>query len=139
MIVLDTNVISELFKPTPDASVAIWIKQQPGTSVFTTAVTRGELFSGAHLMPDGRRKDNLLRGLNRLFDLAFQGRVLDFDSAAADAYARIVASRRAAGRRDDKPFDAMIAGIVRSHGATLATRNLRDFDHCGIALVDPWH
>lgn len=138
MIILDTNVISELFKPMPDAGVAAWLKKQPDSSLFTTTITRGELFFGVQLMPDGRRKDDLTRSLNRLFDLRLKGRVLSYDDDAADAYARIAAKRRASGKRDSKPFDTMIAGIARSRGAELATRNVGDFTDCDIVVIDPW-
>lgn len=137
MILLDTNVISELFKPKPEARVAAWIARRPAAALFTSAVTRGELFYGARRLPDGKRRDALLRGLNTLFNVTLGGRVLDYDSDAADAYADIAAARRASGR-PTSPFDAMIAGIARSRGARLATRNLRDFDDCGVVLIDPW-
>lgn len=138
MIVLDTNVISEVFHPTPSPKVLEWLQQQPDGEMFTTAVTRSELLYGAHILPEGRRKSALLGGLLRIFELRFPNRVLPFDEAAADAHAEIAAQRRAQGRPSSQA-DLMIAGIVRAHGATLATRNLRDFEGCGIALIDPWH
>lgn len=138
MIVLDTNVISEPFKPLPDAKVMDWLGQQAEDDVFTTTITRGELLFGAHILPQSRRQDVLLAGLLRIFDVRFPDRVLSYDSNAADAYAEIAAQRRAQGRPGSQS-DMMIAGIVRSHGATLATRNVRDFEGCGIALIDPWH
>jgi len=137
MIVLDTNVISELFKPTPDSGVVDWLAKQPPASLFTTTITRGELFYGAQRMPEGKRKDILLRGLTKLFDLQLSGRVLDYDSDAADAYAQIAAARRAQGKVGS-PFDTMIAGTARSRGADLTTRNVKDFADCGIVVIDPW-
>lgn len=137
MILLDTNVISELFRPTPNADVVDWMAGQPAAALFTSTITRGELFYGARRLPDGKRRDTLLRGLATLFNVRLSGRVLDYDSDAADAYADIAAARSASGR-PTSPFDAMIAGITRSRGARLATRNLKDFDGCGIALIDPW-
>ena len=138
MIVLDTNVISEVFTPVPNPRVVDWLQQQRDDEVFTTAITRGELLFGAHILPQGRRKDALLDGLLRIFTLRFPNRVLPYDEAAADAQAEIAAQRRTQGRPGSQ-LDLMIAGIVRSHGATLATRNLRDFEGCGITLIDPWH
>lgn len=138
MIVLDTNVISELFRPAPDQGVITWLQQQPDGEVFTTAITRGELLFGVHMLPQGRRRETLLAGLRLILQQRFPGRVLPYDGAAADAYAEVAAQRRTQGRPSSQS-DLMIAGIVRSHGATLATRNLRDFEGCGIALVDPWH
>lgn len=138
MVVLDTNVISELFKPTPDPKVMAWVGDLPGDGLFTTAVTRGELLFGLYCMPEGRRRSDLLQGLTRLFEQKLAGHVLAYDDAAADAHAVIAAARRARGRPVGQS-DMMIAGIARSRGATLATRNVRDFEGCDIPLVDPWH
>lgn len=138
MIVLDTNVISELFTPAPHPGVVKWVQEQAEDSVFTTAITRGELLFGVHILPAGRRKDVLRVGLLRILEVRFANRVLAYDSAAADAHAEIAAQRRVQGRPRGQS-DMMIAGIVRAHEATLATRNVRDFDDCGIALLDPWH
>lgn len=137
MIVLDTNVISEVFKPRPAPKVMAWLQQQDDGVVFTTAVTRGELMYGLNIMPNGKRRETLISGLQGILATRFAGRVLPYDEGAADAYASILASRRSAGRPTGAA-DAMIAGIARSRGATLATRNVRDFEDCGIALVDPW-
>lgn len=137
MIVLDTNVISELFKPTPNKVVIDWVARQPTATLFTTTITRGELRYGVRRLPEGQRRDALLQGLNRLFDVRLLGRVLDYDSDAADAYADIAVTRRASGRPISQS-DAMISGIARSRGADLATRNVRDFDNCGIVVIDPW-
>ncbi len=138
MIVLDTNVISEIFKPLPDPGVMAWLQQQLEDAVYTTAITRGELLYGVSIKPKGRQKDILLAGLTRIFVVRFPGRVLPYDSDAADAHAEFAAMRREQGRPVSQS-DAMIAGIVRSRGATLATRNVRDFEGCGIELIDPWN
>lgn len=137
MIVLDTNVISELFKPAPHARVLDWIDRQPGDVLFTTAITRGELLFGVRRLPEGRRRDDLMQGLARILDQRLAGRILPYDGNAADAYVEISVSRRAHGRLASQS-DEMIAGIVRSQDATLATRNTRDFKDCGITLIDPW-
>lgn len=137
MIVLDTNVISELFKPAPDSGVMAWVGSLPGSDLFTTAVTRGELLFGLHCMPAGRRRSDLLQQLTALFEQKLSGHVLPYDGDAADAHAAFAAARRAQGRPVAMP-DAMIAGIARSRGATLATRNVRDFAGSGITLIDPW-
>ena len=138
MIVLDTNVISEVFKPTPAAGVLYWLQQQDDAEMFTTAVTRGELMYGLNIMANGKRREILMSGLERIFARRFAGRVLPYDESAADAYAEILAQRRRIGRPTGAA-DAMIAGIARSHSAQLVTRNVRDFEDCGIALIDPWH
>jgi len=136
MIVLDTNVISETLRPAPDAAVMAWFAAQPRPSLFTTTITRGELFYALRLLPDGQRRTALLNATHDIFNQDLDGQVLSFDSTAADAYAEIAASRRAAGQPISQ-FDAMIAGIARSRGASLATRNLKDFNDCGIQLIDP--
>jgi len=138
MIVLDTNVISELFRPVPAPRVVDWLETLPGEEIFTTAVTRGELLFGLYCMPEGRRRADLLQQLTMLFDQRLAGHVLDYDGAAADAQARFSAMRKAQGR-PVALADAMIAGIAHSRGAGLATRNVRDFEGCGLALIDPWH
>lgn len=138
MIVLDTNVISELFRPLPDPKVMAWVGQLSGDELFTTAVTRGELLFGLYCMPDGRRRSDLLQKLTLLFEQKLADHVLPYDGAAADVHAKIAAAQRAQGRPMAMP-DAMIAGIAHSRGAALATRNVRDFEGCGITLVDPWH
>lgn len=138
MIVLDTNVLSEFMRPQPDERVVAWLKRQTRSNLFTTAVTRGEMLYGVLILSDGQRKTHLQREVAAIFAVDMAGRVLPYDEAAADAHAAIAAARRTQGRPVGQS-DAMIAGIARSHGATLATRNVRDFEGCGIPLVDPWH
>lgn len=137
MIVLDTNVISEIFCPLPNAQVLDWLQRQDATHLCTTTITRGELLFGVYLLPPGRRRETLLAGLLRISQERFADRVLPYDTAAADAHAELAARRRALGRSSSQS-DLMIAGIVRSLGLTLATRNTRNFQDCGIALVNPW-
>jgi predicted nucleic acid-binding protein len=137
MIVLDTNVLSEVLRAEPDSRVLAWLEAQPASSVFTTAVTQGEILYGIRLLADGQRRRKLWDAASAIFDDDFAGRVLSFDAEAAGHYAELGASRRAAGRPISQ-FDATIAAITRSHGATLATRNTKDFEGCGIDLVDPW-
>lgn len=138
MIVLDTNVLSELIRPVPDLGVLAWMEAQPADGLFTTAITRGEMLFGARILPTGRRRDDLLAEIEAIFSIDMAGRVLPYDESAADAHAEIAVRRRGQGRPSSQS-DLMIAGIVRSLGATLATRNVRDFEDCGVALVDPWH
>ena len=137
MIVLDTNVLSELLRPEPERRVMAWLDEQSRASVFTSAVTQGEILYGIRLLPEGQRRKKLWDAAVAIFTEDFSGRVLSFDGDAADNYAEIGASRRAAGRPISQ-FDAVIASITRSHGATLATRNTKDFDGCGIQVVNPW-
>lgn len=137
MIILDTNVISELMRREPDARVMTWIAVQPMASVFTTTLTQAEIFYGLALLPEGRRRDDLLAAAQPIFDVDLAGRVLPFDTDAAVAYPAIAAGRRHAGQPIAQ-IDAQIAAIVRSRGARLASRNVRDFAGCGIAVVNPW-
>jgi toxin FitB len=137
MIVLDTNVLSEVLRPAPEPRVVDWLKDQPRTSLFTTTVTRGEILYGIRLLPAGKRRDGLWDAAIKIFDIDFAGQVLTFDNVAADEFAQISASRRAAGRPITQ-FDALIAGITRSRGAELATRNVTDFDACDIEVINPW-
>lgn len=137
MIVLDTNVLSELICPRPEPRVVAWLLGQPRSQLFTTAVSLGEMLFGARVLPEGRRKQQLLQEVRAIFATDMAGRVLPYDMDAADAHASFTATRRAQGRPVGMA-DAMIAGITHSRGATLATRNVRDFAGCGIELVDPW-
>lgn len=137
MIVLDTNVLSELLRPAPQPAVVEWLNQQPRASVFTTAITRGEILYGIRMLPMGKRRDALWDAATRIFDVDLEGHVLAFDGAAANEFAQISATRRAAGRPLAQ-FDAQIGGITRSRGAQLATRNVSDFDACGFEVMNPW-
>ena len=137
MIVLDTNVLSETLRPTPDAAVARWLKSQRTADMYTTAICEAEIFYGVALLPAGKRRAALERLATGLFDEDFAGRVLAFDSSAARAFAGIVASRRKLGRPIGE-LDAQIAAIAHAHGATLATRNVEDFADCGVRIVRPW-
>jgi predicted nucleic acid-binding protein len=137
MIVLDTNVLSEILRPTPEPRVLEWLSEQPRASVFTTTLTRAEILYGIRVLPAGKRRLGLWDAAVRIFDVDLGGQVLAFDSAAADEFAEISATRRAAGRPIAQ-FDAQIAGITRSRGAQLATRNASDFDACGFDVINPW-
>ncbi len=137
MIILDTNVISEVMRPIPAASVSRWLETQQRASVFSTTVTQAEILFGIHLMPEGKRRDGLLGAATTFFNVRLAGKVLSFDGDAAVAFSRLAADRRRSGRPISHP-DAQIASITLSLGATLATRNVRDFEHCGIEMVNPW-
>ncbi|WFU51095.1 type II toxin-antitoxin system VapC family toxin [Sinorhizobium terangae] len=138
MIILDTNVLSELLTPSPSAAVEAWLADQPPTSVFTTTVTEAEILCGLRLLSDGRRRRNLEGAIVPIFREDLAGRILPFDSEAADAYATLAVERRTAGRPISQ-FDAQIAAIARSRGAALATRNVADFEGTGIAIINPWN
>lgn len=136
MIVLDTNIVSEALKADMDVAVARWFDQQSGISLFLTCVTQSELLVGIGLLPQSKRRGALGEAVNGLF-ADFDGRILPFDSFAASHYADILVARRAVGRPISQ-FDCQIAAITRSRGARLATRDVGDFQHCGIDLINPF-
>jgi len=137
MIILDTNVLSELMKPKPSAAVVAWIAQQPAPDLFTTAITEAEIFYGIELLGKGKRRDALLAAADGVFSEDFAERVLGFDSDTARHFASVAVHRWALGRPISHA-DAQIAAIARAHGAKLATGNGPDFADCGIVVIDPW-
>jgi len=137
VILLDTNVVSELMRRAPSSVVERWLGRQPISSVFISSVTEAELRYGLALMPEGRRLTQLVAQANAMLAEDFANRILPFDSPAASAYARIAAGRRRAGRPISQA-DAQIAAIAASRGAAVATRNVMDLVDCGVDLVDPW-
>lgn len=137
MILLDTNVVSELMKSAPEPAVLAWIDAMPAATVFVSAITRAEILYGIALAPEGKRRDRLEQAAHTAFETFFRGRVLPFDSEAADAFATLAAGRRQADRPISQA-DAQIAAIARSRGAELATRNVPDFEGCGVEIVNPW-
>lgn len=137
MIILDTNVISELLRPKADGAVEAWLADQPPASIFTSTITEAEILYGVRLLPDGKRKAELLAAIQPIFAEDFAGRVLAFDEEAADAYATLAVARRQAGRPISQ-FDAQIAAIATSRGAAVATRNVSDFGDIGLVLINPW-
>jgi len=138
MIVLDTNVLSEIIRPHPNENVERWWKAQPSSRLFATSIARAELLSGVGLMPTGKRKTMTLFSIVGILDDVLDQRVLNFDRDAADAYAEILPIRRRSGK-PISPLDAMIAAITKSRGAMLATRNTKDFMDCGVELINPWN
>lgn len=137
MIVLDTNVISEIFRPSPEARVVEWLGSLVG-DVAITSVTLGELLAGVRWLPDGRRKAELTKHIGTALEPYRGSRsLLSFDEAAAERYADVLVAREVAGA-PISTADAQIAAICLAHDATCATRNVKDFAHTGIELIDPW-
>jgi len=136
-VILDTNVLSELLRLRPDSGVLAWFASQPANGLFVSAVTQAEMLLGAGLLPAGQRRKKLEQALDAMFLEDFAGRILPFDSRSAADYAAVVAARRRAGRPIAQ-FDAQIAAIALSHRLGLATRNVADFEACGLALTNPW-
>jgi predicted nucleic acid-binding protein len=136
VIVVDTNVVSELMRPAPAPAVENWIRATPAADVYTTAITTAEIGYGIERLPDGRRKEELAATAVEIFS-RFADHILAFDAAAAGLYGVIVSRRERAGA-PITGFEAQIAAICQSKGATLATRNVRDFDGTGIKVMSPW-
>jgi predicted nucleic acid-binding protein len=137
MIVLDTNVVSEVMRVIPDSSVHEWYRRVPRSSLFVTAITEAEILSGIAVLPAGNRRSQLTARVLETFQKSFAGRIFAFDSESAPHYAEIVSGRRRLGR-PISPLDAQIAAIARGKGMAVATRNIRDFAKCGVDLIDPW-
>ena len=138
MIVLDTNVISELLRPAPDPKVKTWFRYQNSAELYMTAVSEAELRRGAIVMESGKKRDKMVSAMESILDGGFQGGILPFDSAAAKEYVRIWASRRSEGRPISN-FDGQIAAIACERNAEIATRNVRHFEGCGIRVINPWN
>ncbi len=136
MIILDTNVVSELLRPEPAPQVANWVRGRDRRELRTTSITLAEVWYGIARLPDGRRKQVLLAAADEIFS-AFEDQVLPLDVAAAEYYAVIAGNRERAGK-PVSGFAALIAAVCRSRGATLATRNVTDFAGTGVEIVDPW-
>lgn len=136
--IFDTNVLSETMRDTPHPSVVAWLRACPAKDMFTTAVSRAEIFYGIQRLPEGRKRQRLEQAAYVMFAQEFLGRVLPFDAVAADIYAELRVSR-ARGGRPIATEDAMIAAIARVHGAAVVTRDAGGFAGCGLVLVvDPW-
>jgi predicted nucleic acid-binding protein len=137
MIILDTNVISETFRPIPDRNVADWLREQPLSQVFVTSVNKAELLTGLALMSNGKRKQALANVIERFFEESLMTPVLGFEEAATIQYARIFSQRRKSGRPISE-MDCEIAAIALTYGYAVATRNVWDFENCGINVINPW-
>jgi predicted nucleic acid-binding protein len=137
MIIVDTNVVSELLRPAPEPRVELWLSSQNGLTIFLTAISEAELRYGVAIMGNGKRRAGLADAVDRILREDLAGRILPFDSEAARSYADIAAARRATGRPIAQA-DCQIAAIARAHGAVVATRNTPDFEGCDIDLINPW-
>lgn len=137
MFLLDTNVLSAMMSATPAPEVTAWVSGQPADLLFTASVCQAEILAGLAIMPEGRRRLDLATAARGMFMEDYEGRVLPFDMDAAAAYAEIFAARRRAGR-PSATVDLMIAAVARSRSASVVTRNVADFDECGVAVVNPW-
>ncbi|MDA8049434.1 MAG: PIN domain-containing protein [Rhodospirillales bacterium] len=138
MIILDTNVISELAKPWAEPAVVAWADTQDPDGLFATTVSEAEMLYGVNILAAGVRRDTLRRAVLTVFGALLAGRVLPFDSAAAAEYADWAADRRRVGQAVGMA-NLQIAAIARARGAAaVATRNLMDFSDFGVPLINPW-
>lgn len=137
MILLDTNVISELVRPQPDPAVEAYLARQIRRSLFTAAVCIAEIRYGLARMPVGRRRDDLAKRVEAFLTGGFEPYVLPFDAACAALYGAIRAERESRGAPIEIE-DAMITATALAHGAAVATRNVADFDGCGVTVINPW-
>ena len=136
MILLDTNVVSEPLKPSPDPAVVQWLNTQAAEDLYLPAIVAAELYYGWSILPDGRRKRVSGDLIDRVVS-QFEGRVVPFDLTAAVEYGRLMATARSAGV--GLPIlDGQIAAIASAQGAALATRNVKHFEQTGIPLLNPW-
>lgn len=137
MIILDTNIISEMMRSSPAKAVSDWLDEQDSNEVFITTVTVAEISYGISVLPEGAKRQSLEYAFNRIQQTAFKHRILPFEHLAAHAYGKLIGHRKALG----KPISIMegqIAAITRTQEAILATRNVRDFSDCEIDLINPF-
>jgi predicted nucleic acid-binding protein len=136
MIVLDTNVLSALMRDSPDQDVTVWMDRQPHSSIWTNSITVLEIQTGLQVMPSGKKRASLSEYFERLLD-RIDHRIAAFDEQAARMAAELTGLRQKKGRAGELR-DTMIAGIVLSHRASLATRNVRHFDDIEAPVINPW-
>jgi toxin FitB len=137
MIILDTNVVSEPLKLKPKAAVIHWLNAQEPQTLYLTTINLAELLSGVDIMPAGRKRAALKTALEDNILPLFEGRIMQFDNKAAQAFAKINAKVQSAGGTISFA-DCAIAAIAQANGFALATRNVRDFNKTGVELVNPW-
>jgi predicted nucleic acid-binding protein len=137
LIVLDTNILSELMRLKPEPVVFDWVARQPPASLYTTTITQAEILCGLEKLPGGKRRNELEKQYRAMLAEEFAERVLAFDQAAAEAYGPLMARVQRQGRRVGS-HDVQIAAIALSRGASVATRNVSDFENFGIEFIDPW-
>jgi len=137
VIILDTNVISEPLKPSPDPAVIRWLDRQSPATLYLTTISQAELLAGVSALPAGRRRTELRKVIDKELSFLFEDRVLPFGERSAEAYAQVVPAANAAGNPIDFA-DAAIGAIAIEHNYMLATRNVADFKGTSIKLLNPW-
>ena len=137
MILLDTNVVSEVMKTQPAEAVVAWLNAQDSERLYVSSVTIGEITYGLRILPDGKRRSGLRERFERFVVLAFDQRVLAYDESAARVYGELMGDRKQLGLPMSVP-DGQIAAIARLNHMAVATRNVLDFEHCGIDVLNPF-
>ena len=137
MMLLDTNILSEMMRPSPDANVISWLNQQDSQTLFVCSISIAEICYGLYILPKGKRKQQLQHRFDRFINQAFQFRLLYFDQHAASTYGDIMGEAKLTGHPMSIP-DGQIAAIARMKGFTLVTRNIKDFQYTGIPLINPF-
>ena len=137
MIILDTNIVSELMREQPSPAVADWIQSFDPNQFTITSITVAEILRGLARMAEGKRRRKLEQSFDGFIHDAFSSKILAFDEQAALLYGEISAGREKKGLPVD-PVDLMITAIAKNHNAAIATRNIKDFEACGIKIINPW-
>tara|TARA_R110002020_G_scaffold58075_7_gene159446 strand:- start:2807 stop:3229 length:423 start_codon:yes stop_codon:yes gene_type:complete len=137
VIILDTNILSELMRPAPNMRVVNWLNAEEPLGFTITAITVAEILYGIERLPDGKRKQRFAQLAGEMFEEDFTERILPFDEVAAAYYATLVADSERSGRIVHSA-DAQIAAICQQHHAQLATRNVKDFKYLDIPIINPW-
>ena len=137
MILLDTNVVSEVMRPKPSENVLYWLNQQHSGSLFISSITIAEICYGLRVLPNGQRRQQLEERFEAFVAQGFSGSILNFDESAARAYAELMGQRKEKGCSMNLP-DGQIAAVAQVNHLTLATRNIRDFIMCSIELINPF-
>jgi len=137
MIIIDTNIVSEMMKASPETLVLNWFNNQKTSSLYLTTITIAEIRYGIRALPYGKRSQLLAEGFNTLIEIAFENRILNFDETAAYQYGEVMGKRKEMGRPLDS-LDGQIIAIAKTNICAVATRNTRDFEHCGLTLINPF-
>ena len=137
LLILDTNVISELMKPEAEPAVLAWFTRHTQAQFATTAICQAEILGGLAMLPDGKRRRSMLAAAQEIWDIDLEQRVFTFDSPSAQAFADILRRRKKAAR-PIQFVDAAIAAICATHKAAIITRDTAGFESCGIKVINPW-
>jgi len=137
MILLDTNIVSAIMAPAPPRAVIEWLNRQETVTLYLSTITIAEIGYGLWVLPDGERRRSLKERFEQFVAECFEQRILDFDMPAAQVYAEVMGRRKAMGRPLSVP-DGQIASIARANDLSIATRNVRDFEECGLELTNPF-